>query len=105
MMSTPSVIVREINVTGVAVLKTKDHPPISAHKHRPEAFVVAGQWVKPEPWNIHVLRGRRGVEPRKDALDFPHKVRPYSAAVAALKEPSQSTMLKASNHKTVLNVK
>jgi hypothetical protein len=91
-------VIDEIDVTGVSAFETKNHPPIPAYEHRPEALAIATQRMQPEAGSIHILGLGRSIEPRKDALYLGDEIRPYLAAIAAIIKALQATMFESSYH-------
>src|SRR5437764_15199522 len=54
MVLTSLMIVHKINVRCLATLKSENNSPVCAHGHRPKAFEVARQGMKPEGYDIDV---------------------------------------------------
>jgi hypothetical protein len=69
-----------------------------AHRHRPEALQVAGQWVQLETMHIDVLDLLGDVQNTEDVLDLLDVLRIHASSVATFKELFQSLVAETYDH-------
>ncbi len=67
-------VVFQINVVGVAILKSERQPPVGFYCHRPDIFAVPLERMQPKGWLVHILSVARLVQCRED----------YSQAVSVI---------------------
>ncbi|MGH9433723.1 MAG: hypothetical protein ACRD3T_19515 [Terriglobia bacterium] len=64
------VIIDIINILGVALGKTENHPPVSPDGHGPKAFSSGLERMQPETRHVHIGHGAGRVEPRENIPKF-----------------------------------
>jgi len=92
------VVVDQFNVKSITGFEAKNDAPIGPYRYGPQPFQVTLKWVQAIPGQIESFRRVGGIENGEDAFNRFYKVWPYSAAVAALIEAFQRSMLKALDH-------
>src|SRR5579883_2190349 len=93
-----SVVIHQINIEGVAVFEAENNPPVRTHGHGPKTLAIAGQRVKPERRQIHVLNPRGCCEQAEDVFDTLDMLRVDAFAVALLIQAFQTLVAKAGDH-------
>jgi len=91
-------IVDKIDISRVATLKPKDDAPVPTDGYAPKAFEIAGQGMKAESRDGHVLSGLGRVQAGEDAFDLVDIGRGQSPFVAVFEQAFQSAMAKADDH-------
>jgi hypothetical protein len=87
----PSLVVIDIiNVLGVALGKTENHPPVSPNGHGPKTFHLAFERMQPKPRQVHMGNGRRGMERSQNIPQLGDVFPVYAARVVLFKKPFQS---------------
>jgi hypothetical protein len=63
-------VIQQIDVERIPVLETEDDAPVGSHRHRPEAFQVARQWMQPKAMDIHVFDLLSDIQEAENVLDL-----------------------------------
>jgi len=92
------VIILLIHVNGVGAVKLKCNPPVSTDPNGPGALTRSFQWVEEEARKVHVVRGDRRVQPRKNQSKFRGVRRLNPCFRTSQKEAFQSFVFEAPDH-------
>ena len=91
-------VIGKIHVVGVAVLKAKDHAPVSGHRNGPQPFEFSLERVKVKAGKGHVSNFRRFVKAGQDAFELAYVHRRDTAMIVLLVKPSKTPVLKRRYH-------
>jgi hypothetical protein len=80
-------VVHQINVKGVAVLKSEDHTVVGSNGHGMEAFQVALKGVQAKAGQIHIFDGTRPVEHSENVFDLLNIISAKSLPITFLEKP------------------
>lgn len=95
------VVIKQIDSISVTIRKTEDNPLVGPHRHGPEVFHIALEWVQMKTCHAHVLDGLGFAELGKDRPYFVEQVGSNPSRIVLLKEPLQALVPEADDH-TVL---
>jgi hypothetical protein len=96
------VVVNQFNIARVSVLESKDHAPVCPNRDSIEPFPVPFQRMRPEAWQIHIVRTGRTIEHRKDIFDLLKKVSSNPFSLTVFKQPLQCLALEVLDHRFTL---
>ena len=68
-MVTLLVVVDQVNVRCVIVFEAEDDPSIAGDGDSPESGKVAGEWMIPKSWQIHLVWSVRPIQRRQDTAN------------------------------------
>ena len=86
-----SVVIDIIDVLR-SVIKTKNHPPVSAYCNGPKAFHLALERMQPETRQIHMGNVGSGLKSRKNIPELIDMFRIYTARVVLFEKAFQPLM-------------
>lgn len=81
------VIVHQVDVVGVAILKSEGDPPVAGNRNAPRPTQVAPQGMQSLPRQINIARLAGGIEVCQGESDPVQQVCVYPAGVVPLMEP------------------
>ncbi len=87
-------MIHKIDIKRVAILESKNNPPIAGYGDAPKAFQVAAQRVKPVARQIEIARLPCLIEMRQHVTDAPDLIGSYPARIVALEQAFQSPVAK-----------
>src|SRR5688572_162171 len=91
-------VIRIVDIDGIAVLKSEPHAPVSGNGDRPIPRQVAPQWMQPKPGKVHVIGPTATVQHCKDVAEPLNMFGRYSSRRSAIVKGLQTPMLERSNH-------
>jgi len=79
------VVIDIINIL-CAVVETKNHPPVSAYGHGPEASHPSFERMQAKRRQVHMGDGGGGVKRRRNVPQFANVLRVYAARIVLFKK-------------------
>jgi hypothetical protein len=92
-------IIFKIYVEGVLTLKPKGYAPVAAYRDTPGASAISHQSMQPITRQIHISRCTRAIKHVQLATKAVGKFRGNAPPHPRFKEPLQSFMAKAPDHR------
>jgi hypothetical protein len=93
-------IVDKIDIEGVALVETKNNPPVTADRDAPETFKIATQPVQAEARDVHIVDGPGGVQTAQQEDDLLHQIGSQFAAIVVLEQSLETAMSNVADHVT-----
>jgi hypothetical protein len=94
----PLVVVNVINIQDLAVLESKNDPPVCTHRHGAKPFEITFERVNPEARQIQVRYFLRGVQASENVDQLFRVFRVYTTSFVVLLKASQPFVPDRSNH-------
>lgn len=91
-------VIKIIDIQGVALFKPEDHPPVGSNRYRPRAFRLAFERMKPLARHVHITDNGGGVKPCESVAKLDCVFVDHAARIVVLIKAFQSFVADRPDH-------